>query len=206
MGRIQAAIKMAPIAPSSKTTLVLNAAFRPCGFFSARSSIKNLMVGGVKAYDSHGNIHDWSSWIANDHHLDESHPALRSVDTLWAIPTIVIVPGYFGHSKKKGKAQARAINLRQLYYIYDGECQYCLKKIPYTSATRDHLVPRSKGGGNADDNIVLSCKKCNTKKSNNFPYFNIHGSEVKPKALKDIEFTALSEKVKIRDEWKLFLL
>jgi hypothetical protein len=198
---------MLPTAPSTITTLVINAAFRPSGFFSARSSIKNLMVGGVKAYDSHGNIHDWASWIAHDYHLDEAHPALRSVDTLWAVPTIVIVPGYFGHGRKRGKvSQARAINLRQLYYIYDGECQYCLKKIPYTSATRDHLVPRSRGGGNSDDNIVLSCKKCNMKKSNNFPYFNIHGSEVKPKALKDIEFTAISERVTIREEWKTFLV
>lgn len=198
--------KMVPVAPSSKTTLVLNASFRPCGFFSARSSIRNLIVGGVKAYDSYGNIHNWNSWIAHDHNLDDSHPALRSVDTLWAVPTIVIVPGYFGHDKKNGKTKSRPVNLRQLYYIYDGECQYCLKKIPYTAATRDHLIPHSKGGGNKDDNIVLSCKKCNTKKSNNFPYHNIHGSEVKPKALRDIEFTALSEKITIRSEWKLFLL
>jgi hypothetical protein len=163
-----------------------------------------MMVGGVKAYDQYGNIRDWSSWIANDDHLSTDNPALRSVDTLWAIPTIVVVPGYFGHYKQ-GKKQPRAINLRQLYHIYGGECQYCLKKIPYTTATRDHLIPRSRGGGNSDDNIVLSCKKCNTKKSNKFPYFNIHGSEVKPKMLKDIEFSALSEKVTIREEWKDFL-
>jgi hypothetical protein len=195
---------MIPVLPSHKTTLVLTAGFQPCGFFSARSAIRNMMVGGVKAYDQYGNIRDWTSWIANDDHLAPENPALRSVDTLWAIPTIVVVPGYFGHYKN-GKKQPRAINLRQLYYIYGGECQYCLRKIPYTSATRDHLIPRSRGGGNNDDNIVLSCKKCNTKKSNKFPYFNIHGSEVKPKMLKDIEFSALSERVAIRDEWKDFL-
>lgn len=196
---------MIPVSPTSKTTLVLTASFQPCGFFSARSAIRNLMVGGVKAYDNYGNVHDWNAWIANDHILDPDHPALRSVSGEWAIPTIVIIPGYFGNHKQRGKRRSRNINLRQVYHVYDGQCQYCLKKIPYSQATRDHLLPRSKGGPNSDDNIVLSCKKCNSKKSNHFPYFNIHGSEVKPKMLSDIEFTALSEKVKRRPEWGVFL-
>lgn len=196
---------MTLVSPSFKTTLVLSASFQPCGFFTARSTIKNMMSDSVKAYDSYGNIHNWASWIASDDSVPEDTPALRSVDTLWAIPTIVIVPGYFGRHSKKKQQSSRAINLRQLYHIYGGECQYCLKHIPYSSATRDHLVPRSKGGGNLDDNIVLSCKKCNTKKSNKFPFLNIHGSEVKPKILRDIDFCALSEKVNIRDEWKDFL-
>jgi hypothetical protein len=196
---------MIPVPPTRKTTLVLTAAFQPCGFFSARSAIRNLIVGGVKAYDSYGNIHDWKSWIANDTTLDSNYPALRSVNADWAVPTIVIIPGYFGNHKRRGKRRNRTINLRQLYHVYDGECQYCLKKIPYSQATRDHLLPRSKGGGNHDDNIVLSCKKCNTKKSNHFPYFNARGSEVKPKILSDIDFTALSEKVEHRPEWDTFL-
>lgn len=196
---------MNAVPPTRKTTLVLTASFQPCGFFSARSAIRNLMVGGVKAYDIHGNVHDWKSWIASDDMLEPDHPSLRSVNAEWAIPTIVVIPGYFGNFKQRSKRRNRTINLRQLYHVYDGVCQYCLKKIPYTQATRDHLLPRSKGGGNHDDNIVLSCKKCNTKKSNKFPYFNIHGSEVRPRMLNDIEFTALSEKVQRRPEWEQFL-
>ena len=194
---------MTPVAPKTKTTLVLTAGFQACGFFSARSAVRNMIVGGVKAYDLYGNIHDWDSWIANDEYLVPDHPALRSVDSSWAVPTIVVIPGYFGTF---GKRRNRVINLRQLYYVYDGECQYCLKKIPFTSATRDHVLPRSRGGSNDDSNIVLSCKKCNSKKSNKFPYQNIKGSSVKPKILNDVEFAALSEKVEIREEWKTFLV
>lgn len=199
---------MTPVNPTLKTTLVLTAAFQPCGFFSARSTIRNLIVGGVKAYDQHGNIHDWKSWIANDRSvsIDETHPALRTVDNIWAVPTIVIIPGYFGRFKKDGKTRKRSINLKQLYGVYDGKCQYCLKQIPYSAATRDHCYPRSKGGDNSDSNIVLSCKKCNSKKSNKFPYYNIHGVTVQPKILNDVEFAALSCKVEMRDEWKTFLV
>lgn len=194
---------MTPVLPSTKTTLVLTAGFQPCGFVSARSALRNMIVGAVKAYDHYGNIHDWSSWIGNDDHLQDGHPSLRSVDTSWAVPTIIVVPGYFGTF---GKKRTRVINLRQLYYVYGGECQYCLKKIPYTAATRDHVLPRSRGGSNDDSNIVLSCLKCNSKKSNKFPYLNVRGSSVKPKMLNDVEFAALSEKVTIREEWKTFLV
>jgi hypothetical protein len=195
---------MNPVSPTKVTTLVLSAGFQPCGFITARSAIRNMMVHAVKAYDKNGNIYDWNAWIANDDQIDPDHPSLRSVSGEWAIPTIVIIPGYFGkhHSKPKAK---RIANLKQLYHIYDGECQYCCKRIPYSSATRDHLLPRSKGGSNDDNNIVLSCKKCNLKKSNKFPYFNIHGSEVKPKMMKDIEFLALSSRVARRPEWETFL-
>ena len=195
---------MKSVIPTTRTTLVLTAGFNPCGFFSARSAIRNMMCGGVKAYDQHGNIHDWKSWIANDDSLAEDHPSLRSVNSEWAIPTVVVIPGYFGHFPKR-KKRNRSINLRQLYHVYDGECQYCLKKIPFSQATRDHLKPRSKGGDNTESNIVLACKKCNSKKASNFPYFNVHGSEVKPKILNDVEFTAIAEKVNLRPEWKAFL-
>ena len=195
---------MIPISPSHKTTLVLTAAFNPCGFFTARSAIRNLIVGGVKAYDRNANIHDWHSWIANDDHLSEDHPCLRSVDSEWAIPTIVIIPGYFGTGKNR-KRRNRTINLKQLYSVYSGVCQYCLKEIPFSVATRDHVIPRSKGGDNMDTNIVLSCKKCNSKKSNKMPYHNVRGCEVTPRILNDIEFSALSEKVIMLEEWKQFL-
>lgn len=198
---------MKAVSPTAKITLVLTAGFQPCGFFTARSTIRNMIVGGVKAYDKNGNIHDWPSWIAAEDHILEEHPSLRSVDSEWAIPTIVIIPGYFGNNKNKGvHKKRRTISLRQLYHVYDGVCQYCLKTITYATATRDHVIPRSKGGGNQDDNIVLSCKKCNSKKSNKMPYHNVRGSAVTPRILNDIEFSALSEKVGIRPEWNQFLL
>jgi len=193
---------MVAVSPTLKTTLVLTAGFRPCGFFSARSCIRNLIVGGVKAYDKNGNIHDWHSWIAAEDHIYEDNPSLRSVDSEWAIPTIVIIPGYFGKSKDGHRHKnRRTITLRQLYSVYSGECQYCLKEIPFSTATRDHVIPRSKGGGNQDDNIVLSCKKCNSKKSNKMPYHNARGCEVTPRILNDMEFSALSERVVMRPEW-----
>lgn len=33
------------------------------------------------------------------------------------------------------------------------------------AATLDHIVPRSRGGGNTDGNVVLACRGCNERRS-----------------------------------------
>lgn len=43
-------------------------------------------------------------------------------------------------------------------------CPYCLKTLPLSEATRDHVIPRSRGGKTEPENIVLACGKCNQQK------------------------------------------
>lgn len=45
-----------------------------------------------------------------------------------------------------------------------GRCHYCGKKFIYRQLTMDHLVPLARGGRSTKNNLVPSCKKCNTKK------------------------------------------
>lgn len=195
---------MKAVKSSEKTTLLLSGGFQPIGYLSARSAIRNLIVGGVKAYDLYGNIRDWASWLANTADFPDDYPCLRSIDVEWPIPTIVVVPGYFGKGGG-GKNRCRNITLRQLYRIYDGVCAYCHREMPFSVATRDHVYPRSRGGSNDTSNIVLSCKKCNLKKGSKFPYFDIRGESVKPKVLSDIDFVAVAHRISHRPEWDIFL-
>ncbi len=44
-------------------------------------------------------------------------------------------------------------------------CKYCGKKLELQNSTLDHVVPRSKGGSNKIDNLVLSCSPCNNAKA-----------------------------------------
>lgn len=46
-------------------------------------------------------------------------------------------------------------------------CQYCGQRKP--SLTVDHVIPRSRGGTSAWDNIVASCAACNRRKGNRLP-------------------------------------
>jgi 5-methylcytosine-specific restriction endonuclease McrA len=43
-------------------------------------------------------------------------------------------------------------------------CFYCGRALSRTKATKDHMMPRSKGGSNASRNIVDACKRCNCDK------------------------------------------
>jgi 5-methylcytosine-specific restriction endonuclease McrA len=45
-----------------------------------------------------------------------------------------------------------------------GLCYYCGKQCTFKQLTMDHLVPLARGGRSTRDNLVPSCKKCNTRK------------------------------------------
>lgn len=47
-----------------------------------------------------------------------------------------------------------------------GKCHYCSK---YELLTRDHIVPRARGGVDEDRNIVLACSVCNGRKADDSP-------------------------------------
>ena len=43
-------------------------------------------------------------------------------------------------------------------------CWYCGKEVEPSKLTKDHVFPRSKGGDNNMDNIIMVCKSCNSSK------------------------------------------
>lgn len=45
-------------------------------------------------------------------------------------------------------------------------CWYCGKEMEPSKLTKDHVFPRSKGGNNDMDNIIMVCKLCNSSKGN----------------------------------------
>jgi 5-methylcytosine-specific restriction endonuclease McrA len=48
-------------------------------------------------------------------------------------------------------------------------CQYCFKSGQSASLTLDHVVPRSRGGETAWENLVACCHECNNRKGNRTP-------------------------------------
>src|SRR5512143_342332 len=45
-------------------------------------------------------------------------------------------------------------------------CQYCGVHLPPEELSVDHILPRSRGGRSTWTNCVLSCLRCNRRKSN----------------------------------------
>jgi 5-methylcytosine-specific restriction endonuclease McrA len=55
---------------------------------------------------------------------------------------------------------------RRAVFARDGHrCQYCNR----AAENIDHVVPRSRGGAHAWDNVVASCRSCNARKEDRLP-------------------------------------
>ena len=54
----------------------------------------------------------------------------------------------------------------QLFGKQEGLCAGCLYSFPFRNFTRDHIVPKSHGGGGQETNLQLLCGACNSMKGN----------------------------------------
>lgn len=48
-------------------------------------------------------------------------------------------------------------------------CHYCRARLAPKDRTRDHVIPRSRGGLTIPDNLVWACKRCNEAKGDRLP-------------------------------------
>jgi 5-methylcytosine-specific restriction endonuclease McrA len=214
---------MIAVDPNARTTLVLNKNFQSLGkFFTARATIRHLMNGRVKGLDASGNCVSWSgadvenfggtpsslNWSDVTVDLYPDQPCLRSApnaltgtETQWPIPTLVVCTHHFGYHP----TSSRSLSLKSIYSICRGTCQYCLQKIPFSEATKDHIYPKSLGGTNDDFNVVMACRACNSAKDNSYPYYDAEGKHVKPISGRSVGAGYIPDNLAIREEWKPFL-
>jgi 5-methylcytosine-specific restriction endonuclease McrA len=62
--------------------------------------------------------------------------------------------------------RARAALTRRAVFARDGwTCQYCGR----VAENVDHVIPKSRGGEHAWENVVAACRRCNSRKENRLP-------------------------------------
>jgi 5-methylcytosine-specific restriction endonuclease McrA len=87
---------------------------------------------------------------------------IRSPRMEFAVPKVVMCKQYIPVSKKCRVPLSRmTLALRDRFC-----CGYCGQRFPMRELTFDHVIPRSKGGKNTADNLLMACVKCNTMKGN----------------------------------------
>jgi len=89
---------------------------------------------------------------------------VKSISKTIKIPKILILKYYVKLPYRKVSANRKAIIRRDKYM-----CQYCGIELCDKTATIDHVVPKSKGGGSTWTNMVTACKDCNLFKGNRTP-------------------------------------
>lgn len=67
-------------------------------------------------------------------------------------------------------AQRPAFTRFNVFLRDEWECQYCARAFRTQELTFDHVIPRSRGGRTAWDNIVTACQDCNLLKGSRMPH------------------------------------
>jgi hypothetical protein len=87
---------------------------------------------------------------------------LNGERTIIELPSILACGGdQLARPRTKPPLTNRALFERDNY-----QCMYCGHSHGYYNLTRDHILPRSRGGRDCWENVVAACKRCNQFKGN----------------------------------------
>lgn len=85
------------------------------------------------------------------------------ITTITTAP-IIAVKGHAAKGAAKRMHKAPPLTNRELFRRDRHLCAYCGKTFSDFKLTRDHVIPRSKGGPDTWTNVVTACESCNHKK------------------------------------------
>ncbi len=89
---------------------------------------------------------------------------IRSVSFTFKLPSVIRLLEYRRIPHQTRSLSRKNIMLRDRY-----TCQYCGHTFPASELTMDHVIPRSRGGTSAWENLVTCCIPCNNLKGNRTP-------------------------------------
>ena len=119
---------------------MLNASYEPLNITSWRRAIVLLLKGKAEQVEHNG----------------------RYIYAELPLPTVIRLRYYVRVPYKEIPLTRRNLLERDRH-----TCQYCSYK--GEQLTLDHIVPRSRGGGDSWENLVAACVRCNVKKGNRTP-------------------------------------
>ncbi|PIR00955.1 MAG: HNH endonuclease [Nitrospinae bacterium CG11_big_fil_rev_8_21_14_0_20_45_15] len=123
----------------SLKSLVLNYSYEPLQFCSAKHAIVMVLSGRAEEVESDGYI-------------------VRSPTTAFPLPAVIRTLKLV----RKNRNNKIAFSKKNILRRDESTCQYCGEK--YQSMTVDHIFPKSKGGKEQWENVVVACKPCNLRK------------------------------------------
>jgi 5-methylcytosine-specific restriction endonuclease McrA len=128
-----------------KPVLVLNASYEPINICAARRALV-LVLKGVAS--------------AEELSINAVHSARNSVH----VPSVIRLLEY-----RRIPRQTRALSRKNILMRDRYTCQYCHRSLASGELTLDHVIPRSRAGESAWENLVACCHYCNNRKGNRTP-------------------------------------
>jgi len=122
--------------------LVLNASFEPLSVVPVRRAVVLVLRNRADVVVSNGKV--WRS-----ENVDLASPSVIRLRHFVKVPYARRVP----------------LNRRAVFMRDDHRCQYCGR----AAENIDHVIPKAQGGTHSWENVVASCRRCNTKKGGRTP-------------------------------------
>ncbi len=140
----------------------------------------------------------WEEWITLP--IRPQDNAVQTIRGPIRVPTVIVAVNFAKVPKKRPKLCAKTIRER------DGNrCQYTGKVLKPEEGSLDHVVPRSRGGKDAWENLVWSSKDVNSRKGNRLPHEAGLRLLSVPRAPKELPASALVRNAHEIADWELFV-
>lgn len=182
--------------------LVLNRNWQAINIRTPQEAFCQMATNVATALEIDGENHirpvTWDEWITLP--IRPQDNAVRTAHREIRVPTVIVAVNYAKVPKKRPKLCSRTIRER------DGNrCQYTGKVLRPDEGSLDHVLPRSRGGQDAWENLVWSDKAVNAKKGNRLPHEAGLRLLAMPRAPKELPVTALIRNAHGIVDWKLFV-
>ena len=161
-------------------TLKLDSSYRPIAIIDALEALVMCFVGKAQAIETY-------------------KKEIRSVSSAFKLPAVIVL-----NRLVKFRFNGLQPNRTNLLWRDGNQCQYCATHFPNSELTLDHIIPKSRGGRNTWENLVVACKKCNQKKGAKIPQESGMYPLKKPIKPKLCILQSVSE-TEISDLWKNYL-
>ncbi len=125
--------------------LVLNASYEPINICAARRAIVLVLKGLA-------------------HPEEMSAQILHAARRQFPVPSVIRLLEY-----RRIPHQNRALSRKNILMRDRHACQYCGRTGQSATLTLDHVIPRSRGGETAWENLVACCHECNNRKGSRTP-------------------------------------
>jgi 5-methylcytosine-specific restriction endonuclease McrA len=146
----------------SLPVLLLNRHFAPVTVATAKRAFCLLYGGAAHAVDHAGDTHDFSNWLTLP--VREADDGLPIVGREIRVPRVLHLLRYERTPRAIVRLTRKNLMLRDQF-----QCQYCGKRPSQRDLNVDHVMPRSRGGQDSWENLVVSCRFCNLKKGRRTP-------------------------------------
>ncbi len=185
-----------------RQVLVLNRLWQAVNLCSVRRAFTLLYQGHaqvVSRAEDRFDTHDFQSW----HELSTREPEsemVHSISFRIRIPRVIVLLLFDRYPKKEVKFTRHNVFERDR-----NTCQYCGRIFDRKDLNLDHVLPRDRGGQTTWENVVCSCIRCNTRKSNHLP--REAGMQLirKPRRPKWRPFAHFTFSGHADDSWKHFI-